>query len=241
MRRRILGIVNEVMRPFGVFLHRRSRQVRFGMEESLKHLRGKGFHPKTCIDVGVAHGTPSIYEVFPNAKHLLIEPLVEYERDIRKIMEAYDCHYEQAAAGGESGSLDVHVKEQITGSSMFSEQPGTPQGISRTVPVVTLDQVCKTQQMQGPYLVKIDVEGAEMSVLDGAVDIMPETSVFILEITFSTRLVGAPEAGDIISYMAKRDFVIYDLFDLRWKNDETLFQADAVFVPKSSPFRRSTE
>jgi FkbM family methyltransferase len=207
------------------------------MEDAFRHLLHKGFHPTTCIDVGVAHGTFPIYEAFPNSKHLLIEPLAEYEPEIKIIMKKYECYYEQAAAGSTPGTLKINVKEQITGSSMYCEHAGVDQGTLREVRMVTLDRLCKERNLSGPYLVKIDVEGAEMEVVKGGREIICETLAFILEITFVARLVDAPEAAEIIRFMAARDFVLYDIFDLRTRDDGTLFQADAIFVPRDSYLR----
>ena len=34
--------------------------------------------PNTVIDVDVAYGTQALYELFPNARHILIEPIEEF-------------------------------------------------------------------------------------------------------------------------------------------------------------------
>lgn len=237
MRRKILAVANACLRPIGAKIQSRRMPTHERMEDALQHLVGKGCRPGTCIDVGVAHGTPPLYEAFPQVKHLLIEPLVEYEPDIKGIMAKYECYYYQAAAGAAPGTVKINVKERITGTSIFSEQSNISQGVPREVTVVTLDQACKDRNLPGPYLVKIDVEGAEMEVVNGAKNIMKDTLAFILELTFVARLVNAPEAGDVIKFMADYDFVLYDIFDLRMRDDQTLFQADAIFVPRNSNFR----
>ncbi|MBM4333129.1 MAG: FkbM family methyltransferase [Deltaproteobacteria bacterium] len=237
IRRGILNIANACLRPFKLRLQRTTQATRERMSDGLQHLIEKGCQPNTCIDVGSAHGTPDLYAAFPKAKHLLIEPLAEYAPEINKILNKYDCYYVQAAAGSMPGTLKINVKERITGSSAFSEQPGIPQGTPREVPVVTLDLVCRERNLSGPYLIKIDVEGAEMEVIRGAKNIMSETLAFILELTFVARLVRAPEAGEVIRFMADRDFVLYDIFDLRLRENHALFQANAIFVPHNSRLR----
>src|SRR5262245_52875429 len=57
---------------------RPARGARANMAEALRHLKERGFTPRTVIDVGVARGTDDLYEAFPDAKHLLIEPLGEF-------------------------------------------------------------------------------------------------------------------------------------------------------------------
>lgn len=237
MRREILKIANACVRPFGLKLQTQRVRLHERVENALHHLIHKGCHPTTCIDVGAAHGTLPFYEAFPKSKHLLIESLAEYESEIKLIMRKYECFYEKAAAGSTPGILKINLKERITGSSIFCELPGIDQGAPREVRMVTLDQICEDRKLPGPYLVKIDVEGAEMEVVKGSEKIIGETLAFILELTFVARLVNVPEAGEVIGFMAARDFVLYDIFGLRTHDDGTLFQADAIFVPRDSFLR----
>ena len=53
-----------------------------------------GFVPNIVIDVGVAKGTFALYEAFPNAYHLLVEPLEEFEDDIISILKKYKGSYD---------------------------------------------------------------------------------------------------------------------------------------------------
>ena len=77
---RLGRLVNSALRPVGLGLHRLEvsnrvrRATQAGAFEQLKRL---GFDPRTVIDVGVAHGTPALYQTFPDARHLLIEPVEE--------------------------------------------------------------------------------------------------------------------------------------------------------------------
>ena len=51
-----------------------------------EHLNHVGFQPATIIDVGVANGTPDIYESFPDAYYVLIDAVVEYEEGIARLL-----------------------------------------------------------------------------------------------------------------------------------------------------------
>ena len=41
--------------------------------------------PQTVVDVGVGHGTSFLYEAFPDANFMLVEPLVEFEEKMKNI------------------------------------------------------------------------------------------------------------------------------------------------------------
>lgn len=78
----------------------RMYNLRVSMAEVLDHFAALGFSPATVIDVGVASGTPALYTRFPNARHLLIEPLEEFEERLQTICSRYDAEYVLAAASG---------------------------------------------------------------------------------------------------------------------------------------------
>ena len=43
----------------------------------LYNLKKSGFHPDVVIDVGAQTGTPELYTVYPEARHIFIEPVSE--------------------------------------------------------------------------------------------------------------------------------------------------------------------
>ena len=51
----------------------------------VEHLRRAGIAPATVIDVGAANGTRALYEAYPDARLVLIEPLVEHEPDLQRL------------------------------------------------------------------------------------------------------------------------------------------------------------
>jgi hypothetical protein len=52
------------------------------------YLRRLGFRPATLIDVGAARGTPDLYDAFPHAHLVLLEPVAEFGEDIARILES---------------------------------------------------------------------------------------------------------------------------------------------------------
>ena len=58
------------------------------MAESTRHIAGLGFKPGTLIDVGVATGTPALYETFKDSTLLLVEPVQEFEAFLKAFFSA---------------------------------------------------------------------------------------------------------------------------------------------------------
>jgi FkbM family methyltransferase len=214
---------------------------RASMRGALRQLAGLGLAPRTVIDVGVAYQTAELYEEFPNACFLLIEPLAEFEPFLRKICEQYKAEYVLAAAGESSGTAALNIHGDKTGSSLLKEAEGTAvDGTPRQVPVITIDEVCLEKQLVGPYLLKVDVQGAELRVLEGARRTLEATDAVILEVSLFGFLIGGPQFYDVVARMKEFGFVAYDVCGFLYRPlDNALAQMDIVFVRDPGMFRAS--
>ncbi|OLP19791.1 hypothetical protein BST81_03935 [Leptolyngbya sp. 'hensonii'] len=185
---------------------------------SLYNIKHLGFQPATVIDVGAGVGTFDLYHIFPEAKHLLLEPREEDAPHLEKICTLFpNATYLTAAAGREPGSL------------AFPGQDGSP----RTVPMVTLDQICVDRHLIGPYLLKVDVDGPEVDVLSGATRVLQETEYAIIEMTLFNQFY------DVMDLMRQQGFVAYDIVNPVYRMaDGALSQVDIAFVKAAGAFRQ---
>ena len=216
--------------------------ARASLGGGLRQLRNLGFKPQTVIDVGVASETPELYEAFPKTRLLLIEPLAEFEPCLKNICKRFDAQYVLSAAGEARGTatLNVHT-DQLDCSSFFKEAEGAlVDGCPREVPVVTIDEVCSEKGLKGPYLIKIDAQGAELKVVEGAKRVLEDTEAVILEVTLFGTMIGGPQLADVVIYMKDRGFVVYDVWGLLYRPyDVALAQLDMAFVRQDGLFRKS--
>ena len=205
----------------------------------LAHARGLGFEPATVIDVGVAWGTYELYETFPQARHLLIEPMAEYTEALELIARRYRAEYVLAAAGPEPGTTHLNVHRAPALSSTLGRWRGESGGEPRRVPVVRVDDLVAERDLPGPYLLKVDVEGGELGVLDGARTVLSETELALLEVSFFEFLPGMPLLHEVIAYMHARGFVPYDLYGGHVRPlDAALAMVNLAFVKEGGPLRR---
>jgi FkbM family methyltransferase len=209
--------------------------LRRDLASVVKHAASVGFRPATVIDVGVANGTPGLIETFPDAQHILVEPLIEFEPVLKTLAQRPNVRYVLAAAGRAAGELTLHVNSSfLDGSSLFAEDgvAATP----RVVPIIRLDDLGLT----GPFLLKVDVQGAEIEVLEGAGKILEAAELVILEVSLFRFMAEAPDFTDAILFMRSRGFVTYDIFGGRLRPlDGALAQVDLVFVREHGRFRAS--
>ena len=240
LRYHIKTAIKRFLEPFG-FTIQRGQTGRTTLDGFLKHVRRLGFVPGTVIDVGVAYGTSALYESFPNTYHLLIEPLAEFREVLDHICGKYRADYVIAAAGAMPGSTVINVHTDLMGSSLLKESQGRYRdGIPREVTIVTIDDLCLERQLIGPFVIKVDVQGAELCVLDGASRTLRQTELVILEVSLFQFYEEGPLFHEVVSYMAEQGFVVYEIFGQNLRPlDSSLAQVDLAFVKKDGYFRQS--
>jgi FkbM family methyltransferase len=221
---------------FGKMFHLRST-----MKEALQQLSSCNYKPDIIIDVGTALGTAPLLEVFPDAYFFFIEPLKEFEKDINALLKKHSGKYICAAAGTTKGKIVLYVHPDKVGSSVYRETDGeSADGIPREVAIFPLDDLAAELSLPKKILLKIDVQGAELDVLNGAEQLLKNCDAVILEVSFFKFLVDAPDFFEIVSFMKQKGFTVYDLFDGHNRPlDFALAQKDILFVKENGIFRQS--
>jgi FkbM family methyltransferase len=237
------GALNRLLAPTGFALQRRGGAGRASVERALERLPELGLSPRTLIDIGAAYGEWSSLagRVFPDARVLLVEPLAEFAPFLDATARALsDATVIAAAAGREAGSAALHVHGDLVGTSLRSE-PGLDT-VDRQVTVMTIDALVREHDVKGPFVLKLDVQGAELDVLAGAPATLADTELVQLETLLFPFYEGAPEVAEVVAFMRDAGFVVYDVVDLGYRPlDAALAQADLLFVPETSVLRHRRE
>jgi FkbM family methyltransferase len=171
-----------------------------------------GFSPATVIDVGAAEGTHTLYPAFPNAHHVLIEPLAEYEQALTEIAEQYRGEYLATAIGSSQGRAEIHVDPSLLMSSLLTKVHPRPEQ-ARQVPVTTLDALLEERGWAPPFGLKIDTEGFEHRVIEGATKLLETTQFVIAEASLSERFHDSCSSDELIELLRSRGFDVRDVLD----------------------------
>lgn len=235
--------INRFLAPLGLTLQRRPGPARATVERALGRLPELGLDPRTVIDVGAAYGDWSelAARVFPRARMLLVEPLSEFAPFLEEQQRRQPgTTVVAAAAGRTSGTASLHVHADLVGSSLREEAGLTE--TDRVVRVVTIDELVAEHDAEGPFVLKLDVQGAELDVLVGAASTLAQTELVQLETLLFAFYEGAPQLGDVVTFMRDFGFVVYDIVDLGYRPlDGALAQVDLLFVPEASALRSQAE
>lgn len=195
---------------------------------------------ESIIDVGIHHATSDLMQAFPNLKHHLFEPVDDHFEQIEANYRAAGIDYElnKVAVSNEDGFANlkvssIHDDDVVTHSGLTTDADDT--GVLRRVPTVKLDSFVAQNRIETPYLIKLDVDGAEELILEGATHALKECSILIVESTRTQmfkRMEIALNAG----------FELLDIVDLCYHRG-FLWQVDLVFVNPnyvSAEFRDAT-
>lgn len=210
------------------------------MYDALLHLKNLNYQADLIVDVGAGSGTEPLLSTFPNAEFILIEPLIEFLPKLELLKENYKIQkIIISAAGTSSNDITINVHPDLYGSSLFNESEGSyADGIPRKISMIKLKDKIAHLNSEKHNILKVDVQGAELDVLEGAEELLQIFDVIILEASFFKFLKSAPDFAEIIKYMDDKNFVVYDMFDFHTRPiDNALAQVDILFVKRDGQFR----
>ncbi|MCF8326324.1 MAG: FkbM family methyltransferase [Leadbetterella sp.] len=206
----------------------------------LKGIKNRGALVNNILDIGAHKADWSLMtsDIFPEATYYMIEPQDEMKPYIEAFLKNHKGAWFQGGAGAENGELTLSVWDDFAGSSFLlpeGEESGKKQ---RKVPIYTVDSLLESNKIPIPNICKIDVQGFEIEVLKGAKKILGKTDIFILEASLFRFSPNQPLLHEIIDFMVKQGYVIYDFAGFANRPlDKALGQLDICFVLENSPLR----
>ena len=192
--------------------------------------------PRTVFDIGVAAGTPWLYAAFPKAQYYLIDPTPQSLPFMRQLASHLTAEIMNFALGKDEGTATLMIRPEHSGSTFFEEVGKAQIQHELEVSVRRFDSVVTA--FERPALAKIDVQGAEMMVLEGMGARLKELDCIIVETALIATLRNGPEFAEIVALMKSNGLALFDITGvIRRPLDHAMAQIDAVFVPDNSPLR----
>ena len=194
------------------------------------------------VDVGANRGQFALIarKVFPLAKIHSFEPLEEPAQIFKKIFSNDpNVTLYPYAIGREKTTATIHITKDDDSSSLLpitktqsNMFPGATEKETRQVNVLPLSQALGTTSIPPASLLKIDVQGFELGVLQGCEDVLDKFSYLYIECSFIELYEGQALAHQIISWLEQRNFILSGIHNLYYEKNGRAIQGDFLFIPK---------
>lgn len=217
------------------------RALRHGVAASVEH-EAIPLRPDfgTVIDVGANRGQFAVYAArkFPQARLICFEPLPGPRAQLARVTERdrpirlLDC-----ALGESARTAEFHVSVADDSSSLLpigrrqaEVFPGTEELTTTTVQVRRMDEVIARDELAPPVLVKLDVQGTELSVLEGASELLPFIDAVLVEASFVELYAGQALADEVWSSLRQSGFSCRGVWSATYGPGGECLQADFLFA-----------
>lgn len=167
----------------------------------------------TLIDIGVGkEGTPELYDRFPNAKLILIDPIDEAEKFVKNNLSGRDYIFFKYGVGEIEENKILNIEKEIGRSTLLNVSSINYEGdpIKKIkIKIKTLDSICSNFKNYGKIGLKIDTEGYELKIIKGAKKILKKTNFVIAEVRHNHKSFNNQYLfHEFINEMNKNGFIL---------------------------------
>lgn len=183
--------------------------------------------PKTVFEIGACEGEDTVRyaELFPNARFFLFEPLPSNQASIRSKLTAH-CEIRASLHGAALSDFDGEAVFHVSsGSSPVDNQVGNksssllkPEKLPEQfqwiqfqqqikVPTMRLENFCRAHGIRNIDYIHMDVQGAELKVLEGAGSGISDIGLVWMEVSFQPAYQGQPVEAQSTAWMKSKGFI----------------------------------
>ncbi|MBC3757745.1 FkbM family methyltransferase [Hyunsoonleella sp. SJ7] len=206
--------------------------------------KDQGYTPDTIYDVGANKGTWTFecLKFFPDAMYYLFEPQKNLEEDIKTLFKGHNSVQLFSIGLGQTDSkmnFTIHDRDDSCSFS-FSKEEASARGFEQIeLPIFRLDSFVKDNDLKPPNIIKIDAEGLDLQVLEGASGVLETVEVIMMEVAVvNNRLENS--ALKVLNRMELIGFKLFDITDLnRPFPNQVLWLCEFVFIKKGGALDKS--
>ncbi|MEX0808524.1 MAG: FkbM family methyltransferase [Dongiaceae bacterium] len=177
----------------------------------------RGLNIASAIDAGSADGDFLLFlkacGALPHAACLNVDANSVYAESLREIEAVTGTKFHIGPLAAHEGDVTMTRGGHIYWDSMrapeesYWKEGGIAPHDGSVARAVTLDELVREAGMKGPFLLKLDVQGGELSVLTGAVQTLKETALLVVEI-------NRPDLRPVDRFIEEAGFDLFDVTDI---------------------------
>ena len=210
------------------------------LENLITIIKNSGFQPTLIIDIGANHGTWSrVWKArFPETSFVLVEPQEWLKPSFVDLLDDKTV-FLPVGAGKENGTVKFTINSERDDSSTFtlSANEAESRGFKQIdVDIKTLNTIIKEFGNRIPEIVKIDAEGIDIDVLEGASDLIGKTEIFLVEASINSSFTQT-ELSVVVNYMNDKGYRAFEITDInRPFSNNVLWLVEIAFVRRGGFF-----
>lgn len=200
------------------------------------NIRDIGLNPKHIVDIGGNRGgwRRTVLSIFPQACLSIFEPqrrLATYLADLEASPNVV-VYYKGVGDFDGIAPFTLHHRDDSCSFVYDAEEAKAHGFIQSEIEICKLDTAMADSPFGAPDIVKIDAEGLDLKVLEGAAKTLRETEIVLIEASVS----NPDYPNSVLAVVKKMDqlgFRLFDFTDLnRTPNRNLLWLVEGVFVRK---------
>ena len=221
------------------YVIRPEQQMPYGysLVSDLKKLGWSKASSKLIFDVGANVGefTHELRSEFPLLQSHCFEPDPRSYATLLKRFETQEeitCN--NVGCGARNETAVLHQNQNTTISSIVPSELQLNSTTNKIdIQIVTLEDYSRELGAENIDLVKIDVEGFEVEVLQGAMEIMPSIGAFVLEVRFGDYKISGTRFEVVNEFMLSNGFHFCSLYNFTSTNKTHFDYGDVLFLNES--------
>lgn len=195
------------------------------------------FIPNKILDIGANNGQfyNEIKDFFPDAYYFLIEGNEHCERQLKTL----NVDFKISLLSDSIKKVQFYIRKQeptCTGNSIYREKSAFYDNDDDVVIVEKETNTLSNLLGEDYYdLIKIDVQGSEIDIIHGGMDIFKKAKGVLMEVSLVEFNAGSPTSDFVIPFMKNIGFDEYSVIrNLNHPITHTLIQQDMLFINNSN-------
>jgi FkbM family methyltransferase len=216
------------------------RALAKGVAGAIEHesvLNQKDF--KVVVDIGANRGQFALASrrCHPHAKIVSFEPLAQPAAVFRKVFSGDpNAVLHENAIGPRARKATIHIAGKDDSSSLLPISkrqdelfPGTAEIGTKEITVSLLASLLPADSIDGPALLKLDVQGYELEALKGCEGLLDRFEHIYAECSFVELYEGQAMARDVITFLQTRGFGLEGVYNVTYDSRGMAIQGDFLF------------
>lgn len=209
------------------------------IRKAISFIKQYNLTDKIILDIGAANGTtPKKFAENLSNEIWAFEPLEQNRKFFPELVNKYsNIKFYPVALGATESKQSINITSNVTSSSLKEINQDINKGafLDKALEVNKVEEIeiKKLDNLVGSdkrvALIKIDVQGFELEVLNGAVETLKKTDLVLIEVSNHEAYKDSPKYFHVDEFMRANNFSIYDM-SLNFRENKKLLEWDVFYI-----------